>query len=210
MVIHSELSLFPLRLLVPLGVAAGVLASVILLLALRFRLAAKVLLVTLSGLGAYVFLVVVVFLLTPQRIVKVGDIYCWDSWCMGVEKVNAVPRGRENVYSVDVRILSDIGRGKTSAEGASLYLLDERARHFPLQPDPAAIPFDQLLGPGETFNTSLTFVVPSDVSQLYLTGDAPGGALPIWAGILIALLPMDPHFGLEESLLHRRTLLRVL
>ena len=210
MVIHSELSLFPLRLLVPLGVAAGVLASVILLLALRFRLAAKVFLVTLSGLGAYVFLVVVFFLLTPQRIVKVGDIYCWDSWCMGVEKVNAVPRGRENVYSVDVRILSDIGRGKTSAEGASLYLLDERSRRFPLQPDPAAIPFDQLLDPGETFNTSLTFVVPSDVSQLYLTGDAPGGALPIWAGILIALLPMDPHFGWEESLLHRRTLLRVL
>ena len=177
---------------------------------MRFRLAAKVLLVTLSGLGAYVFLVVVVFLLTPQRIVKVGDIYCWDSWCMGVEKMNAVPRGRENAYTVDVRILSDIGRGKTSAEGASLYLLDERGRRFPLQPDPAAMPFDQLLGPGESFNTSLTFVVPSDASQLYLTGEAPGGALPIWAGILVGLLPMDPHFGWEESLLHKRTLLRVL
>ena len=68
MVIHSELSLFPLRVLVPLGVAAGVLASVILLLALRFRLAAKVLLVTLSGLGAYALLVVVVFLLTPKEL----------------------------------------------------------------------------------------------------------------------------------------------
>ena len=26
---------------------------------------------------------------SPQRVIKLGDSYCWDLWCMGIDKVKA-------------------------------------------------------------------------------------------------------------------------
>ena len=105
-----------LTLLVLLGGVVGMVGSIVLLLSRRFRAAAKVLLV--------------------------GDSYCMDIWCISIESVNTMPRGAEIVYKVDVRIFSDANTVKTSARGASVYLLDERGRRFELTNDPSVIPID--------------------------------------------------------------------
>ena len=93
--------------------------------------------------------------------------------------------------------------------GASLYLLDERGRRFPLVANPAAVPFDMALKPRQSINTSLTFIAALDARQLYLTGvhggASGGGQIPLVARILVSL-----YFGSDTNLLHKPTLLRVL
>ena len=100
----------------------GVMVSIILLLSKKFRPAATALLVTLTGVGLYAGIVIVVGILTPQRIINVGESYCMDIWCISVEKVNTQPRGDETVYKVDVKIFSDANTAKTSETAQSCIL----------------------------------------------------------------------------------------
>jgi hypothetical protein len=61
------------------------------------------------------------------------------------------------------------------------------------------IPFDVPLNPGQSVSTSLTFTTKADARQLFLTGDT-GREPPFWVRL---------YFGNDDSLLHKRTLLRV-
>jgi hypothetical protein len=152
-----------------------------------------------AGLAAgYVVVLVAVSLLTPQKIGSAGEAYCMDIWCMVIEKVSPLPSRNEIAYKVDVRIFSDANTVKTSAKGFSLFLVDERGRRFPMVKDPSAIPFDLSLDPGQSVNTSLTFVTPSDARKLFITVDSP----LFWGARLC--------FACDGSLLHKPTLLRVL
>ena len=144
-----------------------------------------------------------VSLLTPQKIVNIGEGYCVDIRCIGIDKVNPTPRGQELVYKVDVHIFSDANRVKVSAKGGHLYLQDEHGRRFPMEKvvDPSVIPFDVTLNPGQAVKTSLTFVVAADAHQLFLRGDSGDRPVPFWVRL---------YFGSDDSLLHKPTLLRVL
>jgi hypothetical protein len=201
MVIHSDSNLgAAAALAVVLGAVILVLTSAAQLASGNSRRAVKTLLASVALAATYTLAVIAVSLWTPQKIVSVGDSYCVDIWCIGIDGVSPRPFGREMVYKVDVRIFSDANRVKTSAKGASLYLLDERGRRFPLVNDPTAVPFDVTLDPGQSVTTSLTFVAAADARQLFLTGDTRGEP-PFWVRL---------YFGSDGSLLHKRTLLRVL
>src|SRR5437870_2470883 len=93
-----------LTLLVLFGGFVGLLTSAVLVVSRKFRIAAKLVLTTAVVVGVYVAAVVAIAFLTPQRIIDVGESYCMDIWCIGIEKVNATPRGNEILYKVDVRI----------------------------------------------------------------------------------------------------------
>lgn len=127
---------------------------------------------------------------------------------MGIEKVSTTSREQENEYKIDVRIFSDANTVKTSTDDASIYLLDDLGRRFPVVDDPAAIPYTTPLIPGQTIKITLTFVAPADAGHLFLTGDAP---LPdhIPVGWRVMTYFADLHFGYEK-LSHKPTLLRVL
>ena len=201
MVIHSDSNLgAAVTLVVVSGAVTLVLASVALIASGKSRRAVKTLLASAVLLATYTLAVMAVSLRSPQKIVRVGDSYCVDLWCIGIDGVTAKSFGQETVYKVDVRIFSDANRVRTSAEGASLYLVDERGRRFPLVKDPSVIPFDVTLEPGQSVKTSLTFVAAADALQLFLTGDTRGEP-PFWVRL---------YFGSDDSLLHKRTLLRVL
>ncbi len=199
-VIHSDSNLgAAVALVVVAGAVILALASAAQLASGKSRRAAKTLLASAALAAIYTLAVIAVSLLTPQKIVSAGDSYCVDIWCIGIDGVSPKPFGQEIVYNVDVRIFSDANRAKTSAKGASLYLLDERGRRFPLVQDPSVIPFDVNLDPGQSVKTSLTFVAAADARQLFLTGDSRGEP-PFWVRL---------YFGSDGSLLHKRTLLRV-
>jgi hypothetical protein len=201
MVIHSDSNLgAAVALAVVLGAVIMVLASAAQLAAGKSHRAVKTLLASAALVGIYTLAVVAVSLRTPQKIVSAGDSYCVDIWCIGIDGVNQEPVGQEIVYKVEVHIFSEANRVQTSAKGASLYLLDERGRRFPLVKDPSVIPFDATLDPGQSVKTSLTFVAAADARQLFLTGDTRGEP-PFWVRL---------YFGSDNSLLHKRTLLRVL
>ena len=208
MVIHSGSIFSLLAFPVTLASVIGLFAFLVLLVTRRFRMAAKVLAVSVGGWAAYVGSVTAISLLAPQRIIDIGNSYCWDNWCMGIEKVNTAPRGQEIVYSVDVRIFDADERVKTSIKGASVYLMDERGRRFPLVRDPSVIPFDTPLDPAQSLRTTMTFAAAADASHLSLTGDAPlPDPIPWWWRCFGVFA--DLHFG-YESLSHKPTLLRVL
>jgi hypothetical protein len=183
-----------------LGAVILVLASAALIASGKSRRAVKTLLACAALVATYTLAVIAVSLWTPQKIVRVGDSYCVDVWCIGIDAVTPKPFGQETVYKVYVRIFSDANRVRTSAKGASLYLVDERRRRFPLVKDPSVIPFDVTLEPGQSVTTSLTFVAAADARQLFLTGDTRSEP-PFWVRL---------YFGSDDSLLHKRTLLRVL
>lgn len=178
------------------------LASAALCFGRKFREAGKLAGVALGGLAVYALAVSAVSLLTPRTIVSIGDSYCFDNWCIGVQKVTASPQGGSVRYQALVRIFSDTDQETVSARGATVYLLDEQGRRFPLVADPSVTSFDGPIPPRQSVDTALTFLAAADARHLYLTGDGPGVGLPfLWVSL---------YLGSDTSLFHRRTLLRVL
>jgi hypothetical protein len=55
----------------------------------------------------YLAALALVSLLTPGTVVNTGDSYCYDLWCLGVNRVNAVPRGQDILNTAEVRIFVD-------------------------------------------------------------------------------------------------------
>ena len=150
----------------------------------------------------YLAAVVLVSLLTPRTVVSMGDSYCWDLWCMGVQHVNATPQGTNTLYTADVRVFCDSEHTHSvSAEAARrfLYLLDEQGRRFPLEQLSSPLGADITVNPGESVKASLRFLAPSNAGKLYLMGDV--GVMPPWVYV---------YFGSDVSLFHRQTRLRVL
>ena len=172
MIVHSDSFIGVMfLLLVMFGTCASILASAVLLLALKFRLAFRVLAYTAVTLSVFFVLQITLLTLTPQTVVKRGDSFCADIWCIGVTNVTAAPRQQDTLYKADVHIFSDAGRGGKIHGKAILFLVDERGRRFPLIPDPSVTPFNRELDPQEGIDTTLTFAAPSDARQLYLTSE---------------------------------------
>ncbi len=201
MVVHSDSQLgFFIGFAVVAGAFAALIPAVGFLLSGNSRTAAKITLGAVGTVLAYVVTVIAVSLLSPQTIVNIGDSYCADIWCIGIDRVSPEHRGAETVYRVDVHIFSDANRVKTSAQGYSLYVFDEKGRRFPLIKDPSAVPFDSVLDPRQSMNTTLTFRAAADSQHLFLWGESSTPP-PFWLKL---------YLGSDTGLFHRPTLLRVL
>jgi hypothetical protein len=128
-----------------------------------------------------------VSLVTPQKIVSIGDSYCWDLWCVGIQKVNMAPQGQDVLYTAEVSVSVDSvslpPKPEASAANSFFYAFDERGRRYPV----TAIPG----------KSSLTFVAPANARELYLSGDITA---PPWVRL---------YFGSDLNPFHRRTLLRI-
>ena len=145
----------------------------------------------------YLAVVLLVSLLTPRKIVSIGDSYCYDIWCIGVKGVTATPEGQNVLYTARVRLFSDAARVSASRPRDFLYARDDQGRRFLLIQDSSFIPVDVTISPSESVETSLRFLAPAGVRKLYLTGD-------------YAVMPWVPlYLGSDMSPFRRRTLLRV-
>ena len=160
---------------------AGVLASAIALgvaaiAALRGRRgrAARVLLVYGVGAALYVATSLAVAYLRPQRVRATLEPWCFDDWCLQVQKVDSAPAGSKLAYRIEFRIFSTARRVTQRANGAWIYLFDERHRLYAPNPDATATPLDVELAPLESVETSRVFEVPGDVQALGLITGHPG------------------------------------
>lgn len=197
-IVHSDAVGSMVFFLVIVISALMLVAALMALAGREFRFAGRVLKWWSTGFAAYTALTIAVSLLLPQKVVNPGQSYCVDSWCIGIQNVAKTAAGPNVVYKADVRIFSDLNRGTTSAKGASLYLLDERGRRFPMVPDPSVTPFDTELSPKQSVDTTLTFLVAPDARELSLRGDGP----TLWITKFF--------IGDDSAWLHRPTLIRVL
>lgn len=163
------------------------------------------------ALTAYLAIMIVVSLATPQRILPQGEARCFDEWCLSVDRVTGTDTvGSYKVaYPVDVLYLIDVrissrSRGRPQREvGVELYLLDSAGRRY--DPDPeaeralaaagrAGEPLDHVVNPGESFIHRAAFRVPAHAHGL---GLAKSGSGP---GVFI--------IGDDASLFHKRTVMR--
>jgi hypothetical protein len=221
-IVHSDSDLgilLAMLLMIAAVIALGV--SVILLFERRFRGATKVGITTLGAIVAWPVLVGLVSAITPQTIVKLGDSYCDDIRCIGIESLEKETRGSQTLYKIKVRLFSDANTVKVSFGNVSLFLQDESGRRFPMIDDPSVTPYDTYLEPQQSIETTLTFDVAADAKELFLTkgprtaptsanrASVGGKQPPFFAPVFgvwfyVASLGNDAHF------LHKPTMLRVL
>jgi hypothetical protein len=68
--------------------------------------------------------------LRPQRIRATFEPWCFDDWCLQVQKVDSAPAGAKIAYAIKLRVYSTARRATQRANGAWIYLLDERHRLY--------------------------------------------------------------------------------
>jgi hypothetical protein len=153
---------------------SGITLTVVVVLAFRGRRRHALTLLGIFGICVVSYLVagVLISFAAPQRVLRVGEPWCFDDWCLSVEQVSRAPGPVENSYLVSLRIFSRARRATQRAKGAWIYLIDDRGHLYPPDPDPSAVPLDHMLQPGESIPASRVFHVPANVHRLGLvTGD---------------------------------------
>jgi hypothetical protein len=178
------------------------LASVVTLLGamfagLRGQKARAIAILRRLGLCAAIYLgvVVIVSLVSPRRVLKVGDDLCWDDWCMTVTNVRKTPSNGTVNYLVTFRV-SSRARRRPQRGFARVYMMDDRGGTYDPVPDPGDTPFEHLLHPREAISATRVFALPADAQDPVIVM-SHGGSFP---GNFI--------IGDSESLLHKRTVVR--
>jgi len=147
--------------------------------------------------GVYLGVVILVSLVTPRRVLSVGDDQCWDDWCIAVAKVRRTVTGNAVSYEVTLRVSSRARRRPQRERGVQVYLMDDRGRSYDPLPDQSAVPFSILLQPTEAVDVTRRFELPLDAHAPVLVVSHGGG----FPGIVI--------IGDSESLFHKGTVVRL-
>ena len=100
----------------------------------------------------------------PQKVMAVGEAWCFDDWCLTVENVRHTDVSDE----VQLRISSTARRVSQRAKGAWIYLIDASGRRYSPNTDPNATPLSVELAPLESVRTTRVFSVPAGVRSLGL------------------------------------------
>jgi hypothetical protein len=136
--------------------------------ALRGRHTAALGILRRLGIGAVLYFAtaLVVALVSPQRVLSAGDPWCFDDWCMTVEKISRMSAPPDALYRVEFRIYSRARRVAQRANGAWIYLIDADGRRYEPVPEASAVPLDVRLEPGESVDAVRIFRVPMGVTHL--------------------------------------------
>lgn len=177
----------------------------------QWRRAKRVLLALASFLVLYAVVLLSVSLLSPQRVLAMGQDRCFDDWCISVERVVQQPTVGaapttvtvHGAFSlVTVRVSSRARAITQRALDAQVYLLDAKSQRY----DPSPIgqrafdatgqggqPLDSAIAPGGSFTRTLVFDLPKGSSHLAL-------------GVTHGLFPDILVIGSDQSFLHKPTI----
>jgi hypothetical protein len=143
----------------------------------------------------YMAIVFTVGLATPQRILQMGEDRCNDDWCLAVKHVEH----QGSNYTLTLQISSRAKRVSQREKGVNVLLVDSQGRRFSPAPDPAAVPFDVLLQPGEAVETKRWYTLPGDSRDVGVVVAHEGSYC--FPGCFI--------IGDEANPLHKRTIVPV-
>lgn len=214
-IIHSESILVGLALLVSIVAVLSLLLSAAFAMGRNFPLAKRIARKTLAGWVIWIVIANSISLLSPRTIVRVGETYCMDIKCLGIDEIVTQTHVTNTTYKLNAHFFNDANTVKLSFKNVAYYLADERGRQFPMVSDASAAPYDTLLNPQQSIKTTLTFEVAPDVRQLFLkwkeTGPQEhigGKKPPLWlqpVGALVALA----MYGGGGFLVQKEAVLRV-
>jgi hypothetical protein len=162
--------------------------------------------------GAYLLVLVLTSVASPQAVIPAGQDQCFDDWCLGVRDVQFVREIGQTAPAngvfcqVAIRI-SNRARGREQREnGTVVFVLDGQGRRY--SPSPAgqqaferehgaAAPLSSVIPLGQFIDTVRVFDIPADVRQLGLvvSHETPTPALFV--------------IGDGSSLLHKPTILQL-
>jgi hypothetical protein len=168
----------------------------------NFREAAHAGRVCVAIMAPYLAALTLASLLTPATVVNIGDSYCMDIWCLGINQVNATPRSQDILYTAEVAIsvYSKHPHRFPAKQATDLfYVLDDQGRRYPLK-EASFVDADVTVQPGEPLRSSFEFSAPPSARRLYLAGNDDGVMHLPWVYL---------YFGSDISLFHRRALLRI-
>jgi hypothetical protein len=167
--------------------------------ALRGRRARAIALLRRLGLvaGVYLGIVILVSLVSPRRVLSIGDDQCSDDWYLAVINVRHQPAEDAQSYEVTLRVSSRARRRAQRERGVQVYLMDNCGRCYDPVSDPAAVPFDILLQPQETVSLTRVFRLPVDAHDSVLVVSHESW----FPGLFI--------IGDSGSLFHKRTVVRL-
>jgi hypothetical protein len=160
----------------------------------RVARAFSILTIWLACAAVYLGTSVAVAFFAPQRVIAAGQPWCFDDWCLTVEKV----RHTNAIYDVDLRISSRAKRVTQRAKGAWIYLRDQNDQRY--DPAPAQVPLDVLLQPGESVAATRSFRVPTSVRELGLVTGHGGPPCSVMSLVII---------GNGGCLFHKQTMIRL-
>jgi hypothetical protein len=161
-------------------------------------------------LAIYAVVLVAVSLVSPRKVLAVGEVRCFDEWCITVTAASRQPtigevRATGIFYLVTVRV-SSRSRGRRQREtNVCTYLTDSSGRRFDVSSEGqnalqraglAGEPLTAFVDPGKGFESRLAYDVPQDASDVGFVKTGCG-----W-------LP-NPIIGDPGSFLHRPTVVRL-
>jgi hypothetical protein len=160
--------------------------------------------------SVYALLLVSLALLSPQQVLAMGQLRCFDDWCASVERVEIQPaigrvQARGAFYIVTIQVSSRAKRISQRALDAGVYLLDEQGKRYDASIQGqqaleaaglAGQPLNSLVDAGGSFTTTTVFDLPLSSTQPGLV--ITHGAFP---GIII--------IGDDQSFLHKPTIIQL-
>jgi len=141
----------------------------------RRQYAKRVLGVFLVGAAIYLGIVTLVSLVKPRRVVSIGERVCFDDWCIMTEKIEQTASSSDVAIHIDVELSSRARRITQRENNMALYLTDSQGRRYDPIPHASDVPWNKLLGPGESVRAERVFHAPLDAMGLGLVIAHEGG-----------------------------------
>jgi hypothetical protein len=161
-------------------------------------------------LTTYAVVLIAVSLVSPGKVLAIGDVRCFDEWCIAVTSASRQPsiggvRASGVFYVVTVRISSRSRRRRQRERNVCTYLMDSRRRRFDVsaigqsalqRAGVAGEPLTSFVDPGGSFESRLAYDVPLDAADV--------GFMKTGCGRF-----PNPIIGDPGSFLHQPTIVRL-
>jgi hypothetical protein len=127
----------------------------------RSRNALRVLGVLAASLAVYFTICCLSTVLTPRRVLNIGEPQCFDDWCIELSGATKTAAGSTVTYQTSIRIFSRARRVAQRENGAVLFLEDDRGVRYAELPNPSDTPTNVLLQAGDSVTVTRSFQLPA-------------------------------------------------
>jgi len=165
----------PVFLLLAVAAVGALLRATVLAATGRGAAAARVLRRVVGGASLYFAVVIVVSAFVPARPYRIGEMRCFDDWCLTVTDVRRSASAEGRRYDVTLRLSNRARRRPMGERGTVAYVVDASGRRFDPIARPDDVPFDTILQPGESVSAIRRFEIPADARDVGFVYAHEGG-----------------------------------
>jgi hypothetical protein len=125
--------------------------------------------------AAYVAVSISVSAARPERSIGLGERWCFDDWCISVDRVSRQAAGADLIYTLDLQTYN-AARRPQAALYPWMFVRDAQDRHFGPDGREWVGAVESSIPPHESLRFSVAFHVPADARQLSFVTNHGSGA----------------------------------